>query len=261
MADKTIRVLIVDDTVLYRKVLTDVLSVIPGVEVVGSAGNGKIALAKIDQLKPDMITLDVEMPVLDGLSTLKELKRAKSTVAVVMVSSLTQKGADITMQALELGAFDFIAKPAGSSIQENRKSLMSQLRPIVQSISIRKMLRPALAGTGRQAQPQADIARPAIPPRPPVSVPPGRIEVVAIAISTGGPNALAEVIPNLPKTLRVPIVIVQHMPPVFTKALADSLNQKSGVTVIEAAGGERLQAGHVYIAQGGKQMKVVKKAL
>ena len=259
MANKTIRVLIVDDTVLYRKILSDVLSVIPGVEVVGTAANGKIALTKIDQFKPDMMTLDVEMPVMDGLATLRELQRAKKDVKVIMVSTLTREGATVTMKALELGAFDFIAKPSGSSLQDNRKSLMGQLRPVVQAVSMRKMLQPAL--TRARIRHQVAKVRPATPLRSVAAPPPGKVEIIAIGISTGGPNALAEVVPKLPKTLRVPVVVVQHMPPVFTKALADSLNQKSGLTVLEAAGGETLQGGNVYIAQGGKQMRVIKKAI
>ena len=258
MADKAIRVLVTDDTVLYRKVLSDILGEIPGVDVVGTASNGKIALDKIDQLKPDMMTLDVEMPVMDGLSTLRELKRVNGDLAVVMVSSLTREGADVTMKALELGAFGFITKAEGSSLKENRKFLMSQLQPLIQSVSMRKNRRQARARQ-RSRQPVRK-AKSGVVPMHVAASPPGRVEVVAIGISTGGPNALAEVIPRLPKTLRVPVVIVQHMPPVFTKALADSLNQKSPLTVVEAADGEDLRAGKVYIAPGGKQMKVVRKA-
>ncbi|OKY76547.1 MAG: chemotaxis response regulator protein-glutamate methylesterase [Desulfobulbaceae bacterium DB1] len=278
MTGKKVRVLVVDDTVLYRKVISDVLAMIPEVEVVGTANNGKIALAKVEQLTPDLMTLDFEMPVMDGLATLLELKRMKSDVAVIMVSAHTSEGAAVTMKALEHGAFDFIAKPDGASLEKNRQSLLSQLRPVVQTVATRRILRPALTGIPRSVppvQPVSAASRPATAPvrrqeMPPATspaasairpvLPSGRIAVVAIGISTGGPNALAEVIPRLPKNLRVPVVIVQHMPPVFTKALADSLNQKSAVNVIEAQGEERLEAGNVYIAPGGKQMKVVKKA-
>ncbi|MBI5556073.1 MAG: chemotaxis response regulator protein-glutamate methylesterase [Deltaproteobacteria bacterium] len=277
MISRKIRVLVVDDTVLYRKVLSEVLAMLPEVEVVGTANNGKIALAKIEQLKPDLMTLDFEMPEMDGLTTLRELQRLKHEVAVVMVSAHTSEGAAITMKALEAGAFDFIAKPEGTSLEKNRQSLLSQLRPVIKTVAMRQLLRPALAGAGKAGP----AARPAAPVRPPVApveakaqelartvdavrpvqaLPPGRVAVVAIGISTGGPNALAEVIPKLPRNLRVPVVIVQHMPPVFTKALADSLNQKSALTVVEAQGEERLEQGKVYIAPGGKQMKVVKKA-
>ncbi|MCB2182002.1 MAG: chemotaxis response regulator protein-glutamate methylesterase [Desulfobulbaceae bacterium] len=277
MTQKKVRVLIVDDTVLYRKVLKDVLSLLPDVEVVGTANNGKIALDKIDQLKPDLMTLDLEMPVMDGLTTLRELQRLKKDVAVVMVSAHTSEGAAVTMKALERGAYDFIAKPDGLSLEENRKSLLQQLRPVILSVATRKILRPALTKPERQVpvrpsapvrKPSATVVRPPAAPQPAAqtishtvsSPPPGRVSVVAIGISTGGPNALAEVIPKLPKNFRVPVVIVQHMPPVFTKALAESLNNKSVLQVIEASGNERLEPGNIYIAPGGKQMKVVKKA-
>ncbi len=273
MIHKKVRVLIVDDTVLYRKVLSDVLAMIPEVEVVGTANNGKIALSKIDQLKPDLMTLDLEMPVMDGLATLRELQRQKKTVAAVMVSAHTSEGAAVTMKALERGAYDFIAKPTGTSLEENRQALLEQLRPVIKSVIIRKMLRPVLRQGVKRVAPSRPV--PAVRPVQPVRKnvpdligaaktvpvrPPGKVAVVAIGISTGGPNALAEVIPKLPKNLRVPVVIVQHMPPVFTKALADSLNQKSVLNVLEAQGEERLQPGNIYIAPGGKQMKVVKKA-
>ncbi len=281
MNEKKVRVLVVDDTVLYRKVISDVLSAIPGVEVVGTAGNGKIGLTKIDQLKPDLVTLDFEMPVMDGLATLSELQRLKKNVAVIMVSAHTREGAAVTMKALERGAFDFIAKPSGTSLQDNRKALMAQFGPVIASVASRKSLRAAAVAGGRPVAQKARPApagrrplpaRPAPPAAPPravaapaatrvvSSVAPGRVAVVAIGVSTGGPNALSEVIPKLPKNLRVPVVIVQHMPPVFTKALADSLNQKSLLNVVEAKGGDRLQPGTVYIAPGGKQMRIEKKA-
>lgn len=276
MTAEKVRVLVVDDTVMYRKILTDVLSLMPEVEVVGTANNGKIALAKIDTLDPDLMTLDLEMPVMDGLATLRELQRSKKDVAVVMVSAHTSEGAAVTMKALERGAYDFIAKPDGATAQENRQSLLRQLRPVIQSVATKRMLRPILSEKRRPPGPSRSDGVPSRPvDRPPITPPPrpvqaasrtgretypqpGRVSIVAVGISTGGPNALAEVIPRLPRNLRVPVVIVQHMPPVFTRALAESLNQKSLLTVIEAAGGERLQAGHVYIAPGGRQMRVVK---
>ncbi|MCK9296562.1 MAG: chemotaxis response regulator protein-glutamate methylesterase [Desulfobulbaceae bacterium] len=276
MTARKIRVLVVDDTVLYRKVLSDILAKIPDVEVVGTASNGRIALAKIDQLKPDLLTLDFEMPEMDGLTTLRELQRLKLDVAVVMVSAHTSEGAAVTIKALEGGAFDFITKPDGTSLEQNRESLLRQLRPVMQSVSTRKLLRSTLSGarvpsSPRPAPPVRPAAAAGMPAKPPgtspagqppriVAAAPGRIAIVAIGVSTGGPNALAEVIPKLPAAFRVPVVIVQHMPPVFTKALADSLNQKSVLHVTEARDEEQLLAGNVYLAPGAKQMKVVKRA-
>ncbi len=244
---------------MYRKVLTEVLSQLPEVELLGTANNGKIGLEKIQQLKPDVVTLDFEMPVMDGIQTLKELKKIGSDVAVVMVSAHTSQGAAVTMEALELGAYDFIAKPDGGSLSENKNALLKQLKPVIQSVNTRRILsrvgkkKPAPAVPVKKPLPPA---KPAVQPK--INLRPGRLELVAIGISTGGPNALAEVIPNLPATLRVPVVIVQHMPPVFTAALADSLDKKSKVSVKEAEHGELIKPGWVYIAPGGKQTRLVK---
>ncbi|MCD6388430.1 MAG: chemotaxis response regulator protein-glutamate methylesterase [Desulfobulbaceae bacterium] len=260
MVGKKIRVLVVDDTVLYRKVLTDVLARIPNVEVVGSAGNGRIGLNKIEQLRPDLMTLDFEMPVMDGLQTLRELKKKKSDVAVIMVSAHTSAGAAVTMEALELGAYDFIAKPSGGSLEQNREALLKQLKPVIQSVTTRRILSRTLRKAPSTPLPKKQpVAVPSPSPAVPLK-PAGRIDIVAVGISTGGPNALAVMIPLLPKTLRTPVVIVQHMPPVFTKALADSLDKKSAVHVKEAEQDELIQAGCVYIAPGGKQMKLTRRA-
>ena len=161
MTSRKIRVLVVDDTVLYRKILSDILARIPDVEVVGTANNGRIALAKIDQLKPDLLTLDFEMPEMDGLTTLRELQRLKLDVAVVMVSAHTSEGAAVTIKALEGGAFDFITKPDSTSLEQNRESLLRQLRPVMQSVSTRKLLRSTLSGARAPSSP-----RPAPPVRP-----------------------------------------------------------------------------------------------
>lgn len=269
MTKKNIRVLVVDDTVLYRKVLTDVLNTMPGVEVVGAVGNGRLALSSVTTLKPDIMTLDFEMPVLDGIATLKELQKHPSDVAVVMVSAHTIDGAKVTMQALELGAFDFIAKPSGSTLQENRQELLRQLRPVVQSVATKRLLAQTssmvkrVPSSTRPSQTVSSSPRPALVPptasrRPPTGARPGIVQVVAIGVSTGGPNALAVLLSQLPGNLRVPIVLVQHMPPVFTKALADSLAGKCKLRVIEVQHGERLQPGVVHIAPGGKHMGLKK---
>ncbi len=270
MNKKNIRVLVVDDTVLYRKVLTDALNTIPGVEVVGAVGNGRLALSSVTTLKPDIMTLDFEMPVLDGIATLKELQKHPSDVAVIMVSAHTIDGAKITMQALELGAFDFIAKPSGASLQGNREELLRQLKPVVQSVATKRLLARTSSMVKRvpvsPSPPQASPVRvsstrvpPTAPPSlRPISARPGIVQVVAIGVSTGGPNALAVLLSQLPGNLRVPIVLVQHMPPVFTKALADSLAGKCKLGVIEVQHGERLQPGVVHIAPGGKHMGLKK---
>ncbi len=247
-----IRILVVDDTALYRKIIKDTLMGFSNVEVVGTASNGKIALSQVQSLKPDLMTLDLEMPEMNGLQTLRQLKSLANAPKAIMVSAHTTKDAAVTMQALDLGAFDFIAKPSGSSIAENVAALKDQFNPVLRAFSIR--YRPA-APTGRQQR-----VLPSNKPIPgPVGngiKPPFKPDVVVIGVSTGGPKALADVVPNFDKNLRVPVLIVQHMPPLFTKALADSLDKKSVLKVEEAANGVSLKPGHVYIAPGGKQMKI-----
>lgn len=279
-----LKAIVVDDSVLYRKVLSDSLSSFPDVEVIGTVANGKLALDKIETLKPDFITLDFEMPEMDGIATLKKIKERNLQVDVIMISAHTQAGAAVTMQALEEGAFDFIAKPNSSNLSESKEYLTSQIKAVLNSlhvrkrlnsVSLRKTLSSPTAATSVAAQPGAMLrtpapATPATPassiqtaasiPRK-ISTIPARCEIVAIGISTGGPNALARVIPMLPKELRVPVVIVQHMPPVFTAALAESLKRKSNVDVVEGVDNMTLRPGTVYIAPGGKQMKVEKNTL
>lgn len=252
-----LRVLVVDDTIMYRKVVGDILAEIPGVEVVGTANNGKIALSRIASLKPDLITLDVEMPILNGLETLQEIEKSFPDVGVIMLSTLTKRGSEITMKALELGAFDFIAKPDADAKQENIQMLKNALMPRVKAFAKRMEMKALL----RQRTRPAAIASPTAPAAPLPSsnaTPPrrmGKSKAVAIGISTGGPNALTKMLPQLPK-LGVPIFIVQHMPPVFTKSLAESLDAKCQFEVREAENNEVVRPDVIYIAPGGKHMRV-----
>ena len=264
--------MVVDDTVLYRKVVSDALVEIPGVEVVGTANNGKIAFSRINSLKPDLVTLDVEMPEMDGLDVLTQIKEAGLDVGVIMVSSLTKRGSEITIKALELGAFEFITKPETSSMDESRKAVSSLLTPIVKAFmrnrEITNLLKARRTGGGIQAGggPTRAIAA-AAPSVSGISAPPkvqarsltriGKSGIIVIGISTGGPNALARMLPSIPGDIGVPILIVQHMPPVFTQSLATSLNAKCAVRVKEASDGDILEAGTALIAPGGKQMKIV----
>ncbi|MFA6900748.1 MAG: chemotaxis response regulator protein-glutamate methylesterase [Desulfurivibrionaceae bacterium] len=258
MPQQPLRILVVDDTVLYRTIVSEILSAIPGVEVVGTAAHGGIALAKIAELAPDLITLDVEMPVMDGLATLKHLRNIKTKVLVVMVSSHTLQGAAITLEALQLGAYDFITKPDGDDQQKSLEILASKFRPIINAVMAQKILRQTLDGV----DPKTICAL-----KPVLAVPPtlgatphptGRIELVAIGISTGGPNALADLLPRLPADFPVPIVIVQHMPKLFTGALAESLDSKCAIRVVEGVSGQPLETATAYIAPGGRQMRVAK---
>lgn len=272
MLGKKIRVLVVDDTIVYRKAVSDILSEMPGIEVVGVAHNGKIAVAKIQTLKPDLLTLDIEMPVMNGIEVLEYLQQHAPQVSAIMVSTLTSAGGDMTMRALELGAYDFILKPSSTNIADSKQQLRLLLNPLIKAFQ-----------TGRTAvgamQSEPKTKTPALRPVSPGTIPDsqqhgtavssrqrtvgkdmrrrGKSEIIAIGISTGGPNALAKMMPMLPGNLGIPIVIVQHMPPVFTKSLANSLNAKCALTVKEARDGEPILANVVYIAPGGKQMKLV----
>jgi len=253
MPKRLLRVLVVDDSVLYRKVLSDVLSNIPGVEVVGTATDGRVALAKIPQLNPDMLTLDFDMPELDGLKVLEHVRIDHPDVKVVMVSTHTKEGAAITLKALELGALTFATKPRTENPLESKTALFDQLAPVVKEIISQIQPSQHSVGHGPAISPVIDAAPERIISRAEV----GRIQIVAIGISTGGPKALAELIPCLPQDLRVPVVIVQHMPSEFTAALAESLDQKTALKVIEAKDNMELKRGTIFIAPGGRQMKVV----
>ncbi len=252
MQDKSeaLRILIVDDSPLYRTIIREAISEIADVEIVGLADNGEKALAQIESLKPDVITLDVEMPVLDGLGVLEAMQQTQSDTDAIMLSSLTRAGAQTTMMALARGAFDFILKPSEGDFRCNVVDLRSQLVPRLELLK-RKHFRgsnsasstlPELPGAGRACL----SARKEIP------------EVVVIGISTGGPAALTQMLPSLPVDFPVPILIVQHMPAVFTHSLAEDLDRLAAIDVCEARSGERLQPGTCFIAPGGKHMKLIR---
>lgn len=257
---KKLRVLVVDDTIVYRKVVSDILGEIPGVEVVGVAHNGKIALDKIRMLNPDLITLDIEMPVMNGIDTLEAMQKSPSAPGVVMLSTLTAEGSEMTMRALELGAFDFILKPQSTSPTEGKNQLRNALKPIISAFKIRRPTVSRLGAKTPQKRTRAVAARPALKPMPSkagaAQARRGNSEIVTIGISTGGPNALTTMLPKLPGDIGVPILIVQHMPPVFTASLASSLNKKCALEVKEAVDREPIKPNVVYIAPGGKQMKL-----
>lgn len=245
------RVLVVDDTVVFRRVVSDALSGVPDVEVVGSAGNGKLALARIASLHPDLITLDIEMPEMNGIQVLEQLAASGSTAGVIVLSSQTVRGGHLTMRALELGAFDFITKPESGSSGDNRAVLRSLLLPMIRAFErrqeIRSILRKSPAALPPSHQPPPSRVRTARRCGSPI---------VLIGVSTGGPAALTELLPSLCASLPAPVFIVQHMPPLFTQALAKSLQSRSSIRVKEAGDGEKAANGCVYLAPGGKQMKL-----
>jgi two-component system chemotaxis response regulator CheB len=245
---RKIRVLVVDDSVVIRRLLTDILSQDPEIELAGTAPNGRIALAKLPQLNPDIVTLDIEMPEMDGLSTLPELRKAYPKLPVIMFSTLTERGALATLDALALGATDYVTKPANvGSVAAAIQSVKDQLIPRI------KALCPGI---------QAPVTPRPLTLAPPPSIAsmvnrlPERCDMLVIGSSTGGPQALSAVLSRLPATYPIPIVVVQHMPPVFTQHLANRLNQDSALTVREAVAGETIEPGTVLIAPGNFHLEL-----
>ena len=333
-----ISVLVVDDSVVIRRLITDALAEDPDIRVVGTAANGRLALTRIEQLQPDLITLDIEMPELDGIGTLRELRPLYPRLPVIMFSTLTAAGAGATLDALAAGASDYVTKPSNvGSFDESLRSVREQIIPRIHALCAGRgplgrptAARPAPGGfafppavpgltgalpqpprTGapapgpasrtRTGPPATDAARAPIGPeegrpadqrpadhrpadhrpadrRPaghrPAAAPPGRapqatprvparprtgrVELLAVGCSTGGPDALSQVLAALPGTLPVPVVVVQHMPPLFTRMFAERLDRQSALTVVEAAGGEPLRPGHVYIAPGDHHLEVAR---
>jgi len=239
-----IRVLVVDDSVVVRKLLTTVIDEDPDLEVVGIAANGIIALSKIEQLKPDIVTLDVEMPEMDGIATLREIRKRDRQLPVIMFSTLTERGASATLEALSLGASDYVTKPA------NVGSVTAAME------AVRRELVPKVKALCRRHVPS--------PPPPPMTVTvtvahapiTGRCNLVAIGSSTGGPNALTTVLAQLPSGFDKPIVIAQHMPAVFTRYLAQRLDNGSKIRVREAVHGDVLEPGLALVAPGDFHMSL-----
>lgn len=247
-----IRILVVDDAVVVRRIVTDALSSDPEVEVVGVAANGRIALGKIAQLKPDLVTLDVEMPEMDGLETISEIRKQWPRLPVIMFSTLTERGANVTIEALSRGASDYVTKPANvGSVVTAQQRVRDELLPKVFALCGRKRTVKAAA----PALAPAVAVRPAPPPRPAGALM-LRPALVVVGVSTGGPNALVELVANLPARLPVPILIVQHMPPLFTRFLAERLTKLGTVPFAEAKAGDVLRPGAGWIAPGDWHMVV-----
>jgi two-component system chemotaxis response regulator CheB len=265
-----IRVLIVDDSVVIRRLVSDVLSGDPALEVVGTAPNGKLALTKLAQLAPDLLTMDIEMPEMDGIAAVRAMRASGSRLPVIMFSTLTERGAAATLDALEAGASDYVTKPANvGSVAQSMDQVRSQLIPKIKALLPRGGTGlPGPVGLTRPGRPapvsRLDAARVAAPAAAAMARP-GRtasaetvsrvrrdspFRLLAIGCSTGGPEALSRLLSGFPADLPVPVVVVQHMPPVFTRQFAARLDRQHKVRVVEAAGGETLEPGTVYIAPG-----------
>ena len=293
-----IRTLVVDDSSFVRIAISEALSCDPEVEVVGTAANGRIALDCVRELKPDVITLDVDMPEMDGMAALRELRQSHPNLPVIMCSVLTEKGAIAALDALAIGATCCVTKPTrSSSLEESILQLRGELLPKVKSLGPKSIAerrarivaaRRAAARAKAESKPESEMslaqteepqactvasqqpvshlpARPAVlrlprsaPTRGTHISPRGRVDIVVIGVSTGGPNALARLLPSLPANFPVPIAIVQHMPPLFTKLVAERLNVQSPLHVAEARDGEVLLPGGAWIAPGDNHMLLEK---
>ena len=282
-----ISVLVVDDSVVVRRLIVDALGGAEGIEVVGTASNGLLAQAKIDQLKPDVITMDIEMPQMDGIAAVKELRKRHKQIPVIMFSTLSAAGASATLEALAAGATDYVTKPSNvGSVNESIAAVREQLVPKIHALGGRR--RPAgVAAPPSAAPPSRPTAAPGRPAARPGAAPPraglppsgpgrpgaapagppgaaprpaakrapgGKVDILAIGSSTGGPDALTKVLTGIPADLPVPIVITQHMPPVFTRMFAERLDRSTPLHVVEATDGMELTAGWAYIAPGDSHL-------
>ncbi|MBF0546374.1 MAG: chemotaxis response regulator protein-glutamate methylesterase [Candidatus Riflebacteria bacterium] len=267
----TIHVLVVDDSIVFRKLVSEVLSQIKGIEVIGVAGGGKTAIEKIKNLKPDLITLDIEMPDFNGFQVIEEINRLGIKTDIIMVSSLNSRASKLTMKALEMGAFDFVLKPSKRTFEENKKELLHELEKVITVYQRRREIKEIFSSQKniialRKKTPISE-AKPLEEKEKKLGLsekePEEKVRnlfkprMVLIGVSTGGPKALSDLLPHLPNNLGVPVFIVQHMPPLFTKSLAENLNEKCAISVKEAENAEEAQPNTAYLAPGGKQMKLV----
>jgi two-component system, chemotaxis family, protein-glutamate methylesterase/glutaminase len=254
-----INLLVVDDSLAYRIIMRDVLKRIDGVKLSTTVANGKLALAYLQehqQTEPvDLVLMDLEMPEMDGLQALEHLNQHYPEVSVVMISGATRRSAESTIQALKAGALDFIEKPVSDSNIENVKSLTEKLSSIFQHFSSK--MRPLSLNPLTKAV-KKDVAVKIVEDTATGSNRslPNYIQILAIVVSTGGPKALTMLLSQLPGNLDIPVVVVQHMPPLFTQSLAESLNRVSALMVKEAEDGEMLKANCVYLAPGGRHMLI-----
>lgn len=246
-----LRLLIVDDSALYRQSITAALRGVEGIEIVGTAKDGQDAIEKIQKLSPDVLTLDVEMPIMNGIETLREMNALRLTARAIMVSSLTEVGAKVTLDALYEGAFDFIPKPSGGLFQ-TRAELQASL---IEKLDAFRLHQTQSSSSGTAANPRQPIAKPSIGiGASGVGDQPAPCEMVVIGASTGGPKALRFVLPRFDADFPAPIVVVQHMPADYTGMMAKRMNEECQLPVAEVTAGQRIAPGMIYLAPGGKHL-------
>jgi two-component system chemotaxis response regulator CheB len=242
-----IRGLIVDDSVAVRRLVSDVLESDPSMDVAAVAATGRIALAKIPQVQPDVVTRDVEMPDIGGLETLREIRRLYPKLPVIMFSTVTERGAAATIEALSAGANDYVPKPANiGSAEASREHVKAVLIPKIFAACREKSPGRSKPDDVSSRQRGTNLNQR------------DRVDILAIASSTGGPNALTQILATFPADFPVPIVIVQHMPPMFTRLLADQLGKKAKITISEVMGGELLRPGHALVAHGDFHFRIAR---
>lgn len=246
MASK--KILVVDDSCLFQRLLSEVVNEHEMLEVVGVAGNGKVALKMMEELSPDLVTLDILMPEMDGIQTLIQIRKRWPNVLTIMASSLTSEGSDVALDALALGASDYSVKPgSGGGISDIRARITQDLLPKIEALCGLEKIQAPISPIATKLPGRATV-------KPARSSVPNALQIVAIGVSTGGPDALTNLLSQLPGDLNVPVVIVQHMPAAFTTKLAMRLNTASKLQVREALSGDKLCAGTVYIAPGDYHM-------
>lgn len=241
MTSTPANILVIDDSAVVRGMLSKIIKAEPGLHLAGTAANGELGVAKAASIQPDIIVLDIEMPVMSGLEALVELRKAHPRIPIIMFSTLTEKGASVTLEALSIGASDYATKPtnAGTSVsasEQVRQDLITKIKALVD----------------RQRRVVKPMVKPVV--KPPRQCRTGEIDAVVLGSSTGGPAALEAVLGSFTAPLKVPMFIVQHMPPTFTHALAERLGRRSKFPVIEAQDGTRVEPGTCYIAPGGFHM-------
>lgn len=262
---RKISVMVTDDSALMRRMISDMINMEEDMEVIGIAKNGEDLLEKLKNKVPDVITLDVEMPKMNGIEALKEIIDKKLKTKVIMLSSLTKDGAETTMECLQIGAIDFVPKPSGSislNITQVKELLASKIREAVLSRRVTSYIKPEIKkdiNNSLRDRSALKLNKESASTRNLSKVEAkNKVSAVVIGASTGGPKALFEVITKLPENLDVPVLVVQHMPEGFTRSFAERLNKFSNLYVVEAEDGMKVVKGIVYIACGGKHMTVEK---